>query len=134
MKEEAIKHIVLRYVEAFNKGDVDGVCACFAPGAVVQGVLGWGEIPKVRPIWEMLIKCFRMQLQVDSIIAEENRVAVRYTERGQFVARFRDHEPTGKTYEVVAMEWFEVGENGIVRRWGARDSAAMFRQLGIPPT
>ena len=29
------------------------------------------------------------------------------------------------------MEWFDFREALIVRRWGARDSASMFRQMGI---
>ncbi len=132
MTTNGIKEIVLRYVDAFNRGDVDAVCACFAPGAVVQGVLGWGEIPQVRPIWEMLVTSFQMRLQIEAIVAEERMVAVRYTERGAFAGPFREHAPTGKQYEVVAMEWFQVGEGGIERRWGARDSAAIFRQVGIP--
>ena len=126
------KEIVRNYVDAFNRGDVDGVCRCFAPGALVYGVLGWGEIPKVKPIWEQLISCFAMNLTIESMAEEENIVAVRYTERGKFIAAFRGVAPTGKTYEVVAMEWFEIGQGGITRRWGARDSASIFRQMGIP--
>jgi ketosteroid isomerase-like protein len=126
------KEVVERYVDAFNRGDLEGVCRCFAPDALVYGVLGWGEVPKVRPIWEQLINCFRMNLHAESMAEEGDIVAVRYTERGKFVAPFRGTEPTGKSYEVVAMEWFEVSDAGITRRWGARDSAAIFRQMGIP--
>ncbi len=134
MTDEQIKSPVLEYVSAFNRGDVEGVCRCFAPDALVYGVLGWREIAKARPIWEQLVGCFQMSLQVESIVAEGSIVAVRYTERGKFVAPFRGLEPTGKPYEIVAMEWFEIGEKGIVRRWGARDSAAISRQMGIPLT
>lgn len=134
MSDSSRKQIVLNYVDAFNRGDVEAVCRCFAPGALVYGVLGWGEVPKVRPIWEQLVDCFAMQLTVESIIEESGMVAVRYTERGKFVGAFRGVDPTGKPYEVVAMEWFEVGEDGITRRWGARDSASIFRQMGIPLT
>ena len=129
-----LKLLVREYVAAFNRGDVEGVCRCFAPEAVIYGVLGWGDLSKARPIWEQLISCFQMNLQVQSVIAEDNLVAVRYTERGRFVAPFRGVEPTGKTYEVVAMEWFEIEAGRIARRWGARDSAAIFHQLGIPLT
>ena len=134
MTTDKMKALVLDYVAAFNRGNVDGVCRAFAPDAVVYGVLGWGDLSKARPIWEQLVRCFQMYLQVESTIAEGKIVAVRYTERGKFVAAFRGVEPTGKTYEVVAMEWFEIGDQGILRRWGARDSAAIFRQLGIPLT
>jgi len=134
MTTEETKSLVNKYVAAFNRGDVEGVCRCFAPGAVVYGVLGWGDMAKARPIWEQLVGCFRMNLQIESIVAEGNTVAVRYTERGKFVASFRGVEPTGKSDEVVAMEWFEIKDGVIVRRWGARDSAAIFRQVGIPLT
>ncbi|HLH52913.1 MAG TPA: ester cyclase [Verrucomicrobiae bacterium] len=131
MTLEDQKSVVRKYVEAFNRGDVEEVCACFERDALVYGVLGWGEISKVRPIWEQLTRSFQINLQIESIIGEGKTVAVRYTERGRFVAAFRDVPPTGKAYEVIAMEWFEFGETGIMRRWGARDSAAINRQLGI---
>ena len=126
------KALVRKYVDAFNRGDIEGVCQCFAPDGVVYGVLGWGNLVKARTIWEQLVACFQMNLSVESMAAEGEIVAVRYTERGKFVAPFRGIEPTGKAYEVVAMEWFEFGDGGINKRWGARDSAAIFRQMGFP--
>jgi predicted ester cyclase len=132
MTAEEMRNLVREYVAAFNRGDVEGVCHCFAPDAVVYGVLGWGEIAKARPVWEQLVRCFQINLKIESMIVEGPILVVRYTERGNFATRFREHEPTGKSYEVVAMEWFEIDERGITRRWGARDSAAIFRQMGIP--
>jgi predicted ester cyclase len=55
-----------------------------------------------------------------------------YTERGTFRAPAFGKEPTGKSYELVAMEWFVIRDGKIQRRWGARDSASQARQLGIP--
>ena len=134
MNMEDKKSLVGKYVAALNRGDVEGVCQCFAPDAVVYGVLGWGSLDKARPIWQQLMTCFQINLQVESMVAEGDIVAVRYTERGKFVAPFRGFEPTGKSYEVVAMEWFEIQDGGIARRWGARDSAAIFKQMSIPLT
>lgn len=39
------------------------------------------------------------------------------------------HAPTGLAYEVVALEWFEFSGGLIARRWGARDSASISRQV-----
>jgi len=125
------KAVVLEYAKAFNRGDLEGVCRQFAPEAQIYGVLGFGGLDKARPIWAQLIDCFGMQLQVESMVEEGNVVAVRYTERGVFTAPFRGSPPTGKSYEVVAMEWFVFEQGRIVRRWGARDWAAIARQLGI---
>jgi hypothetical protein len=32
----------------------------------------------------------------------------------------------------VTMEWFEVRDGIIHRRWGARNSASVFRKIGMP--
>jgi predicted ester cyclase len=58
-------------------------------------------------------------------------VAVRYLERGTSVGEFRGQAATGKSFEVVAMEWFILKDGLIYRRWGARDNAAQFRQMGL---
>ena len=123
--------IVLAYVDAFNRGDVDAVCALFTPDAQVWGVLGWGTIEQARPIWKDLMESFEIQLTVDAIITEGSSVAVRYTERGRSVKAFRGQGPTNRTYELLAMEWFEIENDHIRRRWGARDSASQSHQLGF---
>lgn len=73
-----------------------------------------------------------MQLIVEDMIAEGDVVAVRYVERGTFKGSFMGNEPTGKTYEIGAMEWFMLQDNKIRLRWGARDHASQARQIGLP--
>lgn len=126
------KRVVLEYVEAFNRGDLDALGQIFAPGALVYGVLGWGEVENVKLIWQDLVRCFNINLQVESMVAEGDIVAVRYVERGKSVGSFRGGPVTGQGYEIVAMEWFVMKDGKIDRRWGARDSAAMFKQMGLP--
>lgn len=128
---EAHKQVVRQYVDAFNRGDEARLRELFTDDAVVQGVLGWGGMEVVLPIWKELREAFAPHLTVESIAAEGDIVAVRYTERGTFQGVFRGHEPTGKSYELVAMEWFEMRDGKIARRWGARDSASLARQMGM---
>jgi predicted ester cyclase len=71
-------------------------------------------------------------LVIEEMIAEGDLVAARYTERGKFVGPFLGHAPTGKSYQLVAMEWFVVKDGKIQRRWGARDAASQARQIGLP--
>lgn len=129
---EQNKRVVLDYVDAFNRGDLDAVCEMFAPDALIHGVLGWGGLDVARPAWSDLMRCFQVSLEVDAVVAEGDSVAVRYTERGRSVASFHDGPVTGRDYEVIAMEWFVVREGHIERRWGTRDRASMFRQMGLP--
>lgn len=132
MSEEANKQIVLAYVDAFNRGDLEALKSLFTPDALVYGVLGWGRMEQVVPIWQEIKGAFAIQLKVESMIAEGNIVAVRYVEGGTSIGSFRGGPITGKSFEVVAMEWFEIQDEKIHRRWGARDNAAQFRQMGLP--
>jgi steroid delta-isomerase-like uncharacterized protein len=128
---EANKKVVLEYVEAFNRADMETLKGLFTDDALVYGVLGWGGLDEAVPIWREIHQAFAIQLQVEAIIAENDTVAVRYTERGKSVGSFRGGPVTGKSFEVVAMEWFIIRDGKIQRRWGARDSAAQSRQMGL---
>ena len=127
---EANKAAVQRYVERFNAGDLEGLRELFSDDALIYGVLGWGKMDDVMPIWQQLVSGLAMQLEIVDMIAEDDRVAVRYLERGTSRGPFFDKPATGKSYELVAMEWFEMKEGRIHRRWGARDAASQARQLG----
>lgn len=131
--EEEAKAVVLRYVEAFNRGDLDGLKALLAEDAEIQGVMGKGLYEKVEPIWRQLIEGYGIQFKVEGLIAEGNVVAARYVETGTFRSPAFGNQPTGRSYELVAMEWFEIEGGKIKRRWGARDAASQARQLGIAP-
>jgi steroid delta-isomerase-like uncharacterized protein len=130
---EEAKALVRAYVDAFNRGDSEALRAIFTEDAQVQGVLGWGGMDVVIPIWEQLHAAFGIELRIEDLIAEGDLAAARYVERGVSRGAFRGQEPTGKPYEIVAMEWFVVRDGRIHRRWGARDSAAQAKQMGLNP-
>jgi steroid delta-isomerase-like uncharacterized protein len=130
---EKSKEIVRAYVDAFNRGDMEALRAIFAEDAEVQGVLGWGGMDVVVPIWEQLHAAFGIELTIEDLVAEGDVVAARYVERGASRAAFRGQGPTGRSYEIVAMEWFVLRDGRIHRRWGARDSASQAKQMGLGP-
>jgi predicted ester cyclase len=122
---------VTAYVATFNRGDWGIMPGLFTPDAIIHGVLGWGGLERVLPIWRDLHAAFAIHLDVANMIVEGDQVAVRYVERGKSVGPWRGQPATGKSYELVAMEWFELRGGKISCRWGARDSAAQFRQMGL---
>jgi steroid delta-isomerase-like uncharacterized protein len=92
--------------------------------------LGWGSVDDVMPIWRDLHEGLAMTLVVEDMVAEGDRVAVRFHEMGRSRGDFRGKPATGKSYELVAMEFFELKDGMIHRRWGARDAASQARQVG----
>jgi predicted ester cyclase len=124
------KATIRAYVDAFNRGDFNALLPLFTDDAEIQGVLGWGGLDVALPVWRDLHQSLAMELVPETMIEEGDLVAVRYFERGCSVAPFRAFPATGRSYEIVAMELFEFHGDRIRRRWGARDSAAIARQLG----
>jgi len=131
--EDEAKEVVRQYVAAFNAGNMTQLKDLLSDDAEIQGVLGTGTFQKIEPVWRQLIEGYGMQLEIQELIAEGNTVAARYIERGTFKAPAFGYEPTGKSYELVAMEFFQIENRKIQRRWGARDSASQARQLELPP-
>ena len=125
------KAIIQSYVEAFNTGDFGRLRSLFAPDAIIYGALGWGSLDEVLPGWYDLHHGLSVKLQIDDMIGEGDVVAVRYRESGAFVGPYHGQMPTERSYELVAIEWFEVKDGKIRRRWGARDSLSQARQLGM---
>lgn len=116
--------VVRQYAAAMNEGDWAALRALFTAGAEVRGVLGWGGVDFALPIWRELHEGMSLRLDIEALVETGDTVVARYTERGRFVGPFRGLpglEPTGRDYEVVAMEWFEFEDGRIARRWGARD-------------
>ena len=130
-KQEQNKRVVQAYADAFNNGNLEELRDLFAEEAEIQGVFGKGLMDKVMPVWQQLVDGLGMQLTIEDMAAEGDTVAVRYTERGNFKGEFMGNKPTGKTYEIAAMEWFEIENGKIKKRWGARDHAAQARQIGL---
>ena len=128
-QQETNKAVVEAYARGFSSGDFEEVVKLFAEDAVVQGVLGRGSFDIVLPIWRALHQAFGMQLEIEELVAEGDVVAARYTESCTFRAPFRGTSPTGKSYRLVAMEWFQLRDGKIIERWGARDSSAMQNQI-----
>ena len=75
--------------------------------------------PRRRPLWTELMEGLEPKLEVVGMVQDGSTVAVRYTERGRSAKVFRGMGPAGKSYEVLAMEWFEF-EGGRLRGGGAR--------------
>lgn len=131
MSPRVNKATVRAYVEAFNQGDFDAIAGLCTEDVEIQGVLGQGSLSVAMGVWRELHEAYRLQLEIEDMVGEGSIVAVRLSEQGTFTKPFRGLQPTGKSYSLVAMEWFHLRNGKIAARWGARDSASMMKQLGV---
>lgn len=127
---DAQKALIVEYTRLFNEGKLDALTKLFTEDALVHGVLGWGSVQEVLPIWEALVDGLGIQLHIEDLLSENQQVVARMTETGISRAPFLGHPATGHTFSLLAMEWFQIQDGKIHRRWGARDASSQARQLG----
>lgn len=67
-----------------------------------------------------------LNIAVEDVMAEEDRVAARVTMRGTHLGEFQGIAPTGKRVEVRAIDMFRIREGKIVEHWGHADDPTGF--------
>lgn len=65
------------------------------------------------------------------ICATEDHVAMRYTIGGTHEGEFQGIAPTGRRFEVSALQLARFEDGRCVERWGSTDELGMMKQLGI---
>ena len=68
---------------------------------------------------------------IEDIIAEGDKVAVRMTQSGTHTGTVRDIPPTGKRFSVDYVQRFRVADGKIAEMWAVRDYLSRMQQLGL---
>ncbi len=74
-----------------------------------------------------------MEVSVDDLFAEGDRVAVRGTLRGTHAGALAGIPPTGKAVTVPAIQTFRLVDGKIAEAWLSIDRLAMLQQIGALP-
>ena len=74
-----------------------------------------------------------IQWTLEEMIAEDDRVAARFTMRGTHRGTFFGVPPTGKTIAVQAMNFYRLSNGQFVEERGQPDLLGLLQQLGAVP-
>jgi steroid delta-isomerase-like uncharacterized protein len=74
-----------------------------------------------------------LQVTVDDIMAEEDRVTARFTACGRHSGNFMGLPPTGKAITITGIEIFRIEDEKIRELWGEVNLMGPMQQLGILP-
>ena len=137
MSAEANKRIQERWgEEVANQGRVEVLDEILADDFVDHD-----PAPDVTPDREGLKRFFRsmheafpdMETEVVQMVATDDHVALRYRVRGTHRGDFMGHPPTGRSFEVAAMQIARFEGGKVQERWGLTDQIGMLKQLGLLP-
>jgi steroid delta-isomerase-like uncharacterized protein len=131
------KVVIRRLVEeVYNKGNLDVVDELVAPDifnhpAVPEHQHGIASFKHVME-W---VRNFSSDVHydVDDIIAEGDKVAVRMTQSGTHTGTVRGIPPTGKSFSVDCVHWFWLANGKVAEMWAVRDDLSRLEQLGLIP-
>ena len=86
----------------------------------------------VRTVVEMLFSAFPdTQVDLEEVVAEGDRIAMRITASGTHEGEFMGIEPTGEEMEVSVMTFQRIEDGKAVEEWQIVDTLGMLQQLGV---
>jgi len=129
MSLEENKAIVRRFVEAYNKQNLDLVDEFIAPDYFDH--TNKVDAQGLKQLFEMGFKAFPdWHETIEDIIAEGDKVWVLLAYSGTHKGEFRGLAPTGKKITAIAVDIYRIANGKLVEYWNVTNSLNLFRQIG----
>lgn len=74
-----------------------------------------------------------MKVDVETMVANEDKVSFAYTLTGTHKGEFMGVSPTGKKINARGMQISRFKDGKMVERWGSSDELGILKQIGIKP-
>lgn len=116
-------------------GDIDATDAFLAEGLVDHHlVFGSGEREGMMALGWRVLAGADVAIDIDDVVAADDRVAVRATVIGAHRESLIDLAPTGQTFEITYVWFCRLEDGRIAETWSLPDGLGLLRQLGaLPP-
>ena len=137
MSTEDNKALVQRMIQLQVNGDLNTVDQIITPN--------WVDHQPPMPIpqgyegFKQLTLAFHsafpgFQVEIEDLLAEGDKVAVRVRLRGTNTGSFQGMPPTGKAVNVTATGIFRVVDGKVTDNWVSFDMFGLLQQLGVIPS
>ncbi len=133
MSIEENKAISRRYPEeVYNQGRLDVLDEIMDKNIVAH----WGvEMESLKVIKEYILMNTNafpdIKIAVEDIIAEGDKVVMRYFFTATHKGEFKGVAPTGKSIKVTGILIFKIANSRIIESWAQSDALGRMQQLGI---
>jgi steroid delta-isomerase-like uncharacterized protein len=132
---DAMKQVVVQWVDVVNSGTLDGIESVWAHDCVVHA---GGGLPEVRGVGSLggLLTTYRaalsnLHITAESLVAEGDKVAARFTTRGRHDGEFLDIPATGVSIEIGGFGLFRIAAGRIAEEWLLDDLASFIAQVNV---
>lgn len=120
--------------EAVNTGNLDAFDQLVAPDAIDHDPApGQDAGPDGFKTFfsEMRTAFPDLNVQVETLVADDDQVAFAYTLTGTHHGPFQGRDATGKAFQVRGVQISKFADGKLVERWGSSDELGITTQLGL---
>ena len=135
MTIEDNKTLAERLYALLNEGNIEAVGDLVAQDYVEHSPLpgqGTGR-DGVIDRFSMIDTGLAPRFTVEDVVAEGDRVAVRWTNTGTHVGEFAGMPATGKPFTISGMDFYRVADGVLCEHWDVVDQLSLLGQLGMLP-
>jgi steroid delta-isomerase-like uncharacterized protein len=138
MSAEESKALVRHFLDvALNQANLDAG-ATFVSGDFVVHFGGLPEPFHGVEAWKQLARDFfaafpDLHITTEDMLADDNKVAVRYTATGTHKGPFQGIPATGNSFTMTGMGIYRIADSKIVEEWLQDDILGLMQQLGVIP-
>ena len=137
MSAEESKAIVRRYLGVYEQGNIELLDELLAPD-YINHTPATPDLPTGPEGVKGVVTMFRgamldLRVVVEDMIAEDDKVAVRYTLEGTHEGELFGVPPTGQRLSIKSITVERVSNGKIRDHWRVTDSLDMMQQLGVIP-
>jgi steroid delta-isomerase-like uncharacterized protein len=124
------------YDEVINQRDLGALDELVRPDYIEHDPLpGQGEgLDGARDRFGMLNQALDPKFTIEDMIAEDDKVAVRWTNQGTHVGEFLGAPATGRAFTIPGIDIYRVEDGKLAEHWHVVDVYSQLVQLGLLPS
>jgi C-1 hydroxylase len=135
MNLERNKDFIRRYIETWNRGDLEGMAEFWSADMVHHTRTGSHGLEAVKEIVAGFMGAFPdLRFEIDDIVAEGDRVSTRMTAYATNAGSYMGAPATGKAVSCNVFGIARLADGKIVEHWGVTDELHLIEQLGLVPS
>jgi len=134
MTREEIASFFDRREAAYDDLDAATLTADYADDAVVESPFGGTHHGReaIAAVFSAFFEGFPdVKMRTEHILIDGDQVAQLFKAEGTDLGRFLGLEPTGKSFHLIAMFWYELKNRKIVRERRIYDFTGLLLQIGV---
>lgn len=130
------KDVVRRYYDAvLNRGDVDLLDDLAVAEYIEHDPLPGQATGRqgLKDRVTMIATAFGQTFTLEDVIAEGDRVVVRWTGSGKHAGEFMGIPPTGRSFTIAGIDIHRIEGGRMAEHWHVVDQLSLLQQLGVIP-